>query len=52
MGFWEMLEKPTPRSTRPDPYGEEVIRTVGNLEARPPAREPHSSAAANSGGTH
>jgi hypothetical protein len=49
--FWEMLEKLTPKPTRPDPDGEEVIQTVGRLEAPPlmevasPIGEPRSSAA-------
>jgi hypothetical protein len=44
-GFWEMLEKLTPKLTRPDPDGEEVIQTVGKAEALPPVGEPRSSAA-------
>jgi hypothetical protein len=34
--FWEMLEKLTPKPTRPDPDGEEVVQTVG----RPPILDP------------
>jgi len=50
--YGEMLEKLTPKATRPDPDGEEVVQTVGNPEAQPPEREaspllgePQSSAA-------
>ncbi len=50
--FWEMLAKLTPKLTRPDPDGEEVVQTVGNpprqpagREAWPPVEEPRSSAA-------
>ena len=44
-GFWEMLEKLTPKPTRPDPDGAEVIQSVGNPEASPPVGEPRSSTA-------
>lgn len=44
-GFWEMLEKLTPKVTRPDPDGEEVIQTVGNPPVQQVAGEPRSSAA-------
>ncbi len=44
-GFWEMLEKLTPKTTRPDPDGEEVVQTVGNPPAEPVHGEPRSSAA-------
>jgi RNA-directed DNA polymerase len=43
--FWEMLEKLTPKPTRPDPDGEEVIQTVGNPPVQPVFGEPRSSAA-------
>src|SRR5947209_12947834 len=44
-GFWEMLEKLTPKPTRPDPDGEEVVQTVGNPRVQPAVGEPRSSAA-------
>jgi RNA-directed DNA polymerase len=52
-GFWEMLDKLTPKVTRPDPDGEEVVQTVGNPlvqpvstgPQQPVAGEPRSSAA-------
>ena len=44
-GFWETLERLTPKMTRPDPDGEEVIQTVGNPEVSSPVGEPRSSAA-------
>ncbi len=44
-GFWEMLEQLTPKATRPDPDGEEVVQTVGNPPVQPVAGEPRSSAA-------
>lgn len=44
-GFWEMLEKLTPKPTRPDPDGEEVVQTVGNPQVQPAAGELRSSAA-------
>jgi RNA-directed DNA polymerase len=51
-GFWEMLEKLTPKLTRPDPDGEEVVQTIGrppvqpaDMEASPRIGEPPSSAA-------
>ena len=50
--FWEMLEKLTPKPTRPDPDGEEVVQTIGrplvqpaDMEASPRIGEPPSSAA-------
>ena len=45
--YWEMLERLTPKATRPGPDGEEVVQTVGNPEAQPPVGEPQSSAARN-----
>jgi RNA-directed DNA polymerase len=49
-GFWEMLEKLTPKPTRPDPDGEEVVQTIGKSETPPLTKapligEPRSSAA-------
>jgi RNA-directed DNA polymerase len=44
-GYWEMLDKLTPKQTRPDPDGEEVIQTIGNPLVQPAAGEPKSSAA-------
>jgi hypothetical protein len=43
--FWEMRAKLTPKVTRPDPDGEEVIQSVGNPPVQPVAGEPISSAA-------
>ena len=50
--YWEMLEQLTPKVTRPDPDGEEVIQTVGcpqasavGREVTPPVEEPRSSTA-------
>lgn len=43
--YWEMLEKLTPKATRPDPDGKEVVQTVGNPQVQPLAGEPRSSAA-------
>jgi RNA-directed DNA polymerase len=43
--YWEMLEKLTPKVTRPDPDGEEVIQTVGNPPVQPAVGEPRSPAA-------
>ena len=43
-GFWEMLERLTPKVTRHDPDGEVVIRTVGNPPA--PAGSPPATVGA------
>ena len=45
--YWEMREKLTPKVTRPDPDGEEVIQTVGQAQVLPGSGEPRSSAARN-----
>ena len=43
--YWEMLDKLTPKVTRPDPGSEEVIQPSGQGEALPPFEESPSATA-------